>query len=237
MGSGGSTTYRPFVHVGGGTGGRVMPGSARLPKNGVKNVFSYVARTSGSSARELSIGGNLSTTAWENANGKPMGDSIRQTNISPIGGGPNESGMNFIEPRADVALGFSATASSNTYWAGQYGSPRPSFTINSSGLGVYTDMSHFNSSGTFVNLDSRFNAHNIGYWTPVSLGSLDFIRLPIGGGGGGGWGASGGDTYGWNVHTSGIAYGGAGGPAVKTNGNAVTWTGGQGTDRVFGAVS
>jgi hypothetical protein len=56
-------------------------------------------------------------------------------------------------------------------------------------------------------------------------------------GGGGGWGAAGGDGSTILDPDNAVNIGGAGGKAINTNGHAVTWTGGQGTDRVFGAVT
>jgi hypothetical protein len=233
-GSGGPTTYEAFVHIGGGTGGRVMPGPARLPKNGARDVFSYVQKTTGTAPPAVAQGGNISTAAWENANGNPLGDVYSLSQVSPIGGGPNETGMNFIDPVSDPENYWNpAPISSDAYWAGQYGSPRPTITVST--FDVFTDAPHADASGVFVEFGSRLDAHNLGYFRPA-FPSLGTIML-TGGAGGGGWGAAGGDSYGWNTHTSGIAYGGAGGPAVKTNGHAVTWTGGQGTDRVFGAVA
>lgn len=58
----------------------------------------------------------------------------------------------------------------------------------------------------------------------------------MGGGGGGGYGASGGNGDLWSGITRvGSATGAAGGKAVNTNGNTVTWTSGN-TSRVYGAV-
>ena len=233
-GGGGPQTYEPFVHIGGGTGGRVMPGSARLPKNGARNVFSYVQDTSGDAAPAVAESGNISTATWENANGNPLGDPTHPTHISPIGGGPNETGMNFIDPVAILNNYWNpARLSGNAYWEGQYVSPRPTITVGE--YEIFTDAPHFDASGAFVEFGSRLDAHNIGYYRAPS--PSESIVMLLGAAGGGGWGAAGGDTYGWDTHASGISYGGAGGPAVKTNGNAVTWTGGQGTDRVFGAVT
>jgi hypothetical protein len=67
------------------------------------------------------------------------------------------------------------------------------------------------------------------------------------GGGGGGWGANGGngvhydaakvDGYTVNLSTLTATAGGAGGKAVATNTNGITWTGGFDANRVFGGVS
>jgi hypothetical protein len=54
-------------------------------------------------------------------------------------------------------------------------------------------------------------------------------------GGGGGWGASGGNGKVYSAYTS--YSGGAGGKAIQTNGNSVTWTSGSQPASVYGAVN
>lgn len=63
---------------------------------------------------------------------------------------------------------------------------------------------------------------------------VDFSSV-CGGAGGGGWGASGGSVPSDGVtNTSSINLGAAGGKAINTNGNAVTFIGGS--NRVFGVI-
>jgi hypothetical protein len=67
------------------------------------------------------------------------------------------------------------------------------------------------------------------------------------GGGGGGWGATGGNGVHYDATTQGgytvdlsvllATAGGAGGKAVNTNNNSITWTGGFDVNRVFGRTS
>ncbi|GIL18537.1 MAG: hypothetical protein BroJett040_22880 [Oligoflexia bacterium] len=62
----------------------------------------------------------------------------------------------------------------------------------------------------------------------------------VAGGGGGGWGAAGGYGYSYgNAWTSGLYNynSGAGGKAINTNGNTVTWSGGSQPATVYGAVN
>lgn len=84
------------------------------------------------------------------------------------------------------------------------------------------------------------NAYAYHYLRITQASGPDLIYTGLSGGGGG-WGAAGGSiinsTYDANYQVNGFTLGvagGAGGKAIQTNGNSVTWLGGQ--SRAYGAV-
>ena len=234
MGSGGPPKYTRRHIMGGGTGSRVMPGPQRLPKNGVKDVYSVLYNPQGSNASNYPKGtnSNYTTVAKQTAIGGSLNRGIitLHWSVGGIGGGPNEPGTN-----ANVIN------TPNGGWIAQYPTALVTYTNAAGSTITYnTNQSHYrHTDGAYVNLDSRFDQFNVpfGFEGSFQNNNPDAVRnaaTPYSTGGGG-WGSAGGSWYGSANQVDGI--GGAGGPAVKTNGNAVTFTGGQGTDRVFGAIA
>lgn len=235
MGSGGPPRYTRQHLIGGGTGSRVMPGPSRLPKNGVKDVYSVMYNPSAAAypgqyprgdnsnyttlSKQIAIGGALNTgiltTTW---------------NLGGIGGGPNEPGTSvYVITNGDVS-GYNAAY---PYTTQEY------LDANGNSTFYQTNISHYrHDTGAYVNLDSRFDEFNVPFGFAMKWKSDDAaaeVNLNPTynvSSGGGGWGSAGGTSY-----SGANGTGGAGGAAIKTNGNAVTFTGGQGTDRVFGAIA
>lgn len=236
MGSGGPPRYTRRHILGGGTGSRVMPGPLRLPKNGVKDVYSVMyspGAGSNLSAFPQGTNSNYTTVAKQTSIGGTLNTGAITTIWSPggIGGGPNEPGTSVNVIISGDVSGFNAVYPPTEQ---AYVDP------NGYDLTYLTSISHYrHDTGVYVNLDSRFDAFNIPFGFPKAYNSgaananID-ARNPsyTVTCGGGGWGSAGGTNYAVAGST-----GGAGGAAIKTNGNAVTFTGGQGTDRVFGAIA
>lgn len=234
MGSGGPPRYSRQHMMGGGTGSRVMPGPLRLPKNGVKDVYSVMYNPA--AANDLTLfprgtNSNYTTVAKQAAIGGTLNVGTLTTTWSPggIGGGPNEPGTSLNVIISGDVSGFNAAYPPTTQ---SYTDP------NGYDLTYTTSISHYrHDTGVYVNLDNRFDAFNIPFGFQKSFNpSVNTIQPPnpsyMVSCGGGGWGSAGGTVYSVAGST-----GGAGGAAIKTNGNAVTFTGGQGTDRVFGAIA
>lgn len=171
---------------------------------------------------------------------------IQYLTFGGLGGGPNEPGSNSHATTHDPVLGSptvvtvpfgSNTTQINTHVNHWYPADAPQtwqYKQNYNQAGGAGILHYF---GSFQALNG--NPTITGSSTP---GSVQVSPNAEGhrSAGGGGWGASGGSRYTSAVQfffPSAIIAGGAGGPAVKTNGNAVTFTGGQGTDRMFGAIA
>lgn len=235
MGGGGPVTPRnpPLFSMSGSSGGRQMPGIARSPFSGARDVYSGVtANDFGlivNGLQPVSPKNNLATAAYQISTGVYLGSFpkavFQGTQIGGIGGGPNEPGTN------------------HSNWV-QYGNSVYGVNdITVEGGLVSTNWSHYTTledRNSYVNKDSRFEEHGMPYFFDYNLnGSTHLEPAFTYSTGGGGWGAAGGSILspGNLTYDNTTASGGAGGPAIKTNGNSVTWTGGQGTDRVFGAVA
>lgn len=244
MGGGSSSPrFARLYRVSGQTGSRKMPGQSQSVKSGNCNgffsyVFNYQNYSNHNSANNLP--NNIASTSWQNSNptstvNKPFRQGIIVSTIviGGVGGGPNEEGSN---------VGFNGFAKDT------YNDPRPLFTPSHNGgttTQFFSDESHYTGSTTsttanqtFVNKNSRFTNNNFPFY---------FVPNPTFAGvhpnshqartcGGGGWGAAGGTNHGGFTTTDVGAAGGAGGPAIKTNGNTVTFSAGNTTSRVFGSV-
>lgn len=227
MGGGGSPRYSAITNFSGSTGGRQMPGESRSPLHGARDKASLTRANFAGNI--VSTNTNMFTVAWQNSVNRRLGDpGIFQTAglASGVGGGPNERGT--------------SGGAWETYGNSVFGVNEVAVTTSAEGqIQVNTNWAHKLTGGTFVNNNARHVQYNYPYWFLEDLSNASsYEPRNTNHAGGGGWGASGGDHYTFvDISTVTISYGGAGGPAVKTNGNAVTWVGGQGTDRVFGAIS
>lgn len=245
---GGSPRFARTYKLSGQTGSRKMPGQSQSVKSGNCNgffsyLFNYQNYTNHNSANNLP--NNIASTSWQNSNptstiNKPFrsGVIISTIVVGGVGGGPNEAGSN---------TGY------HEFFKDTYNDPRPTFTPTHNGTTstqFFSDESHYTGSTTattanqtFVDKNSRFTDNNFPFyfvpnsaWSGVSPNSVKAVSC-----GGGGWGAAGGTHYGgFNVSdiitNDPLAAGGAGGPAIKTNGNTVTFSAGNTTSRVFGSV-
>lgn len=234
-GGGGTTTPRnaPFFSMSGSSGGRQMPGIARSPFSGARDLYSGVTANDLNillnGAQPVSPKTNVGTAAYQISTGVYLGSVpkgvFNGTQIGGIGGGPNEPGTH------------------HSNWVGYGNEVYGENTVPATSGAVDTNWSYYTTYGdrnSYVNKDSRFEEHGMPYFFDFYL--TQFSHLTPGytqSTGGGGWGAAGGSILspGNTTFENTTASGGAGGPAIKTNGNSVTWTGGQGTDRVFGAVA
>lgn len=244
MGGSSSPRFARIYRVSGQTGSRKMPGQSQSVKSGNCNgffsyMFNYENYTIMNSANNLP--NNMASTSWQNSNptssiNKPLrrGIIVNTFVMGGVGGGPNEEGSN---------MGWNGFAKDT------YNDPRPLFTPTHNGAtdtSFFSDESHYTgsttsttASQTFVNKNSRFTNNNFPfYFTPnPSFAGVHPNSLQPQSCGGGGWGAAGGTHYGgFSTIEAAAATGGAGGPAIKTNGNTVTFSAGNTTSRVFGSV-
>ena len=237
-----SPRFARKYRISGQTGSRKMPGQSQSVKSGNCNgYFSYLfnhLNTSFNSANNLP--NNIASTSWQNSNptssvNKPLrqGIIVSTIDVGGVGGGPNEEGSN---------TGFNGFAKDT------YNDPRPTFNPSHNGsttTAFFSDESHYTGSTTsttanqtFVDKNSRFTNNNFPFFfvpNPTFAGvQPNSIQAKTCGGGG--WGAAGGSMYGGFTAPSVDRAGGAGGPAIKTNGNTVTFSAGNTTSRVFGSV-
>ena len=226
-----------------------MPGPSRKAGGGTRGVESHIRfpLSGGSLAGETPVSDNFldatEMAGYHNVH-TYIGVITTTFNVGGIGGGPNEPGSdtNAVEKLAQE--GYTVTTADHIYTV-------PGSTESNTQT-YFNNLSHKAPGVTYANYDSVFNSRSIPFWINGGfvLNSGDItVRTPNypTTTGGGGWGARGGTKYSSETPTefpvdSGTYIttyqetGGAGGPAVKTNGHAVTWAGGQGTDRVFGAI-
>lgn len=243
MGGSSSPRFARAYRLSGQTGSRKMPGQSQSVKSGNCNgffsyLYNYNAYSTMNSANNLP--NNIASTTWQNSNptssiNKPFrsGIIVNTVNVGGVGGGPNEEGSN---------SGF------NGFALDTYNDPRPTYTPTHNGgttTAFFSDESHYTgsttsttASQTFVNKNSRFTDNNFPFFfvpNPTFAG-VQPNSIQATSCGGGGWGAAGGTAYGGFAVLDVGATGGAGGPAIKTNGNTVTFSAGNTTSRVFGSV-
>jgi hypothetical protein len=264
MGSGPTTPrYSRAGMLNGGTGGRVMPGPSRSVKNaGPGNdrisIGHYLNQQGSYGPWYYENCQNLMTESYARTyfpnNTEPFQPAligVPPIHVGGLGGGPNEPGSNAGNWTLDPAAGTPTSINSADN--------------NGNTVVIYTHVNHwtpaqppqtFNYRQNYSQVGGAGIPHYFGAWSGAStIGTgnvingpthTDFVSANADGcrsAGGGGWGAAGGSVYqsdigfGIGIVNGQNLAGGAGGPAIKTNGNAVTFSGGQGTDRIFGAVA
>ena len=242
MGGSSSPRHARQYRVSGQTGSRKMPGQSQSVKSGnCDGYFSYCVNYGNPSIFNSAnnLPNNIASTSWQNSNpsstlNKPLrqGIIIEFVVIGGVGGGPNEVGSNNGH-----------FTSWDAFSKQTYANPRPTTSVvhNGESATIFTDWSHYtgntystSASQTYVDRDSRMTNNNFPFFfapNPSFAGNKPEPKMAVSAGGGG-WGAAGGSFY---AASQNIA-GGAGGPAIKTNGNTVTFSAGNTTSRVFGSV-
>lgn len=169
--------------------------------------------------------------------GGGAGGNLRDVNAPGAGGGLGASGGN----GGGGCGGGGGRIFPGTGGSGWSGSVYTEYDVYKPGIGGGAG----GGGGVYLFVLAMFGAVTVSYSSGAGgsgagaggsgSGSTNGSSIGGGGGGGGGWGAAGGGVVAGTDNNA--MSGAAGGKAIATNGNAVTWIGGFPSSRVFGAVA